>query len=295
MPKLTFLMTAIGSPTFDESAPTATLYEDGMSIPVMSQVRLLGADKYLRFYTGPLGGWLSTGVKQGSYYPLQLSYTGTLLDNEYSLADSIEGMPFKTQLLTVQLPASFQFNINDYDRIEYREVLANVTGGYVIGHFTGLALWFYLDDQLVCDSGSAVVTGTSEQASSSGPYPVRDMRIDLFAKVAPDIFWTRRTRCEEQREPRTTLRRTPGLLVAPGKPPIPPTPGYWLEVADPPPPPAVQKFFSLGQTGGLPGNYRIEQIQGTGQDSDGGSSSSNGSGAVLAVYLPDGTKQVIRV
>ena len=93
---------------------------------------------------------------------------------------------------------------------------------------------------------------------------------------------------------KSVLRRTSHVELKLGTPAIPATPGYWKDVPDPPLPPAQLKFFSLGGTGGLPAGYRIETIQGvSGLPSDAGSLS--GGGSLIAIRLPDGSTQVIRV
>jgi len=108
----------------------------------------------------------------------------------------------------------------------------------------------------------------------------------------------------------STLKRLSFLSVTPGVAPIPATPGYWVEVADPPLPPLTQKVItsafpwatSAAATVGIPSSGSSVGKSPTEGGSAGGAAdyytatSLNGTpGAFVVIANPDGTYKVIRV
>lgn len=119
------------------------------------------------------------------------------------------------------------------------------------------------------------------------------------------------------------LKRLSSTSITPGTPTIPPSPGFWVEVADPPTPPVAEKVLSRGlpfspvgvsgsSAGASPlnGGGGISQTGGgSTSQTGGGSTSQTGGGQVYYTFTsyngqpgsymltvdPNGRTQVIRV
>ena len=227
-----------------------------------------------------------------------------------------------TSSMEIDIPTTVPFNIADFDHITFPEQHAGnyLYGPAVEGYFVGQTVQIYHNGSLLGDVAAETLYSTSSS------YKTKRQNITYPSQAPEDIMgvWELIGPIPELSgngtvsEPtggggtggggtggggtggdvwqirRAVLRRASHVEVKPGTPAIPATPGYWKDVPDPPPPQAQQKFFSLGGTGGLPAGYRIETIQGvSGLPSDAGSLS--GGGSLIAIRLPDGSTQVIRV
>lgn len=222
------------------------------------------------------------------------------------------GPLFFTSSMEIDIPTTVPFNIADFDHITFPEQYAGnyLYGPAVEGYFVKQTVQIYHNGSLLGD----VRAETLDSTSSS--YRTKRQDITYPSQAPEDItgVWELIGPLPELSgnctvsEPtggggtggdvwqirRAVLRRTSHVELKLGTPAIPATPGYWKDVPDPPLPPAQLKFFSLGGTGGLPAGYRIETIQGvSGLPSDAGSLS--GGGSLIAIRLPDGATQVIRV
>ena len=232
------------------------------------------------------------------------------------------GPLFFTSSMEIDIPTTVPFNIADFDHITFTEQHAgnHLYGPAVEGYFVKQTVQIYHNGSLLGD----VKAETLDSTSSS--YKTKRQNITYPSQAPEDItgVWELIGPLPELSgngtvsEPtggggtggggtggggtggdvwqirRAVLRRTSHVELKLGTPAIPATPGYWKDVPDPPLPPAQLKFFSLGGTGGLPAGYRIETIQGvSGLPSDAGSLS--GGGSLIAIRLPDGSTQVIRV
>ena len=232
------------------------------------------------------------------------------------------GPLFFTSSMEIDIPTTVPFNIADFDHITFPEQHAGnyLYGPAVEGYFVGQTVQIYHNGSLLGDCAAETLDSTSSS------YKTKRQNITYPSQAPEDItgVWELIGPLPELSgngtvsEPtggggtggggtggggtggdvwqirRAVLRRTSHVELKLGTPAIPATPGYWKDVPDPPLPPAQLKFFSLGGTGGLPAGYRIETIQGvSGLPSDAGSLS--GGGSLIAIRLPDGSTQVIRV
>ena len=95
---------------------------------------------------------------------------------------------------------------------------------------------------------------------------------------------------------RSVLKRKSRVSIIQAVASTPPTPGYWKDVPEPEIQPTVQKLFPFGQGGGgLPNTYTVTLVPGTGLPVEGGSASDLSGATTMAIRLPDGSVQVIRV
>lgn len=296
----------------------------------LSPIRFLGSVTRKMFTISSSGGsstlsarpdWLSATV----YESTDGSYDA---DGGRRITVTHEAGPlFFTSSMEIDIPTTVPFNIADFDHITFPEQYAGnyLYGPAVKGYFVGQTVQIYHNGSLLGD----VKAETLDSTSSS--YKTKRQDITYPSQAPEDItgVWELIGPLPELSgngtvsEPtggggtggggtggggaggggtggdvwqirRAVLRRTSHVELKLGTPAIPATPGYWKDVPDPPLPPAQQKFFSLGGTGGLPAGYRIETIQGvSGLPSDAGSLS--GGGSLIAIRLPDGSTQVIRV
>lgn len=103
------------------------------------------------------------------------------------------------------------------------------------------------------------------------------------------------------------LKRLSSMSITPGTPTIPPSPGFWVEVADPPTPPVAEKVLSSGlpfspvgvsgsSTGASPLNGGGSTSQTGGRQVYYTFTSYNGQpGNYMLTVDPNGKTQVIRV
>lgn len=227
-----------------------------------------------------------------------------------------------TRSMEIDIPTTVPFNIADFDHITFPEQYAGnyLYGPAVEGYFVKQTVQIYHNGSLLGDVRAETLYATyssyrSKRQDITYPSQAPEDITGVWELIGPlpelsgngtvseptggggtggggtggggtggDVWQIRRA----------VLRRTSHVELKLGTPAIPATPGYWKDVPDPPLPPAQLKFFSLGGTGGLPAGYRIETIQGvSGLPSDAGSLS--GGGSLIAIRLPDGSTQVIRV
>ena len=291
----------------------------------LSPIRFVGSVTSKELWIGPGGDsshllalpeWLSATV----YESTDGSYDA---DGGRQVTVTNEAGPLLfTRSMEIGIPTTVPFNIADFDHITFPEQYAGnyLYGPAVNGYFVKQTVQIYHNGSLLGDVRAETLDSTNQS------YRTKRQDITYPSQAPEDItgVWgligplPKLSGNGTVSEPtggggtsgggtsgggtggdvwqirRAVLRRTSHVELKLGTPAIPATPGYWKDVPDPPLPPAQLKFFSLGGTGGLPAGYRIETIQGvSGLPSDGGSLSDDGS--LIAVRLPDGSTQVIRV
>lgn len=222
-------------------------------------------------------------------------------------------LPWKSSGMEITLPDAIAFSMLNFKRVIYRAPQVNIFG-FGDGRFSTATVRVYANDVLLCAPPDAAVYMESGGVNEQGVY--HTFYLTRFDVVYPmldsgwenGLVWMVDTpaggggggQVGDGRGGHSTLRRKTRIAVTPGLPGRPGVPGHWLEIPDPPPPPpAVVKFFPFGQLGGGGGalsGIRYEEIKGvTGVSSGGGSSTNAGTSTVVAIHMPDGTKQVIRV
>ena len=184
MATIKLIVTGIGSPTPNPAVASAWL---NGALDLVLPFKLVGDTGDLNIGFGLYG------------YPSLWMYTpdGFLYEDpeEYTYAENVEGMPFRTDQVEFVVPSGIPFNLADFTHVEYSSQTVNGSA-YINGYFTDTALWLYVDGVLVADSGNAVLVDVYEGTNGGKPYTIRTMRANLAQ--TPEVFWTQLKRCSEE-------------------------------------------------------------------------------------------------
>ena len=220
-----------------------------------------------------------------------------------------------TSSMEIDIPTTVPFNIADFDYITFPEQHAGnyLYGPAVEGYFVDQTVQIYHNGSLLGDVKAETLYSTSSSYKTKRQditYPQPEQQSDLIemdimlpaVQVAGSI-----TRDGGGSggggggggtivTTRSVLKRKSRVSITQAVASTPPTPGYWKDVPEPEIQPTVQKLFPFGQGGGgLPNTYTVTLVPGTGLPVEGGSASGLSGATTMAIRLPDGSVQVIRV
>ena len=227
-----------------------------------------------------------------------------------------------TSSMEIDIPTTVPFNIADFDHITFPEQYAGnyLYGPAVEGYFVKQTVQIYHHGSLLGDVRAETLDATyssyrSKRQDITYPQPGQqgdfiEMDITLPA-VQVDGSITRDGGGGGVGgvggvgggggggaivTTRSVLKRKSRVSITQAVASTPPTPGYWKDVPEPEIQPTVQKLFPFGQGGGgLPNTYTVTLVPGTGLPVEGGSASDLSRATTMAIRLPDGSVQVIRV
>ena len=278
------------------------------------------------------GKLLSIGFSQGS--TLLTSYPGAVatilyesLDGSYAADGSRfvvtineSGPLVYTTTVEIEVPDSVGFDIAAFDYITYNEKYQTyLYGGGAEGYFVYQTVQFSHNNQLLSTPSSRTVLASysSERTMRQDiTYPQPGQQSDLleFDVTLPSVQVTGSVHNWLGGggvggggagvgagggivTTRSVLTRRSRVSITQAVASTPPTPGYWKDVPEPEIQPTVQKMFPFGQGGGggLPNTYTVTLVPGVGLPVEGGSASDISGATTMAIRLPDGSVQVIRV
>ena len=270
------------------------------------------------------GTLLSISFSQGS--AILTSYPGAVstalnesLDGSYAADGSRlvvtineAGPIVYTTTVEIEVPSGVGFNIAAFDYITYNEKYKTyLYGGGAEGYFVDQTVQFFHNNQLLStpSSRSVLASYSSErtmrqditypQPGQQGDFIEMDITlpaVQVDGSITRDAGGGGGGGGGAIVTTRSVLKRKSRVSITQAVAGTPPTPGYWKDVPEPEIQPTVQKLFPFGQGGGgLPNTYTVTLVPGTGLPVEGGSASNLSGATTMAIRLPDGSVQVIRV